>query len=98
VAAPVAAPSECAGAGLTGVSRLASSARDCSLLRPFARRHSVQRKRAILVLVLTAHKLTPSQREALSARAVALLEKSDYSATELRRLIDQALGRQLSRV
>jgi CheY-like chemotaxis protein len=54
--------------------------------------------RAIPVLVLTAHKLTPSQREALSARAVSLLEKSDYSATELRRLIDQALGRQLSRV
>jgi hypothetical protein len=50
------------------------------------------------VLVLTAHKLTPSQREALGSRALSLLEKSEYSASELRRLVDQALGRQLNRV
>jgi CheY-like chemotaxis protein len=54
--------------------------------------------RAIPVLVLTAHKLTPSQREALGSRALSLLEKSEYSASELRRLVDQALGRQLNRV
>jgi signal transduction histidine kinase/DNA-binding response OmpR family regulator len=49
--------------------------------------------RSIPVLVLTARQLTPAERQALDLRTVALLEKSEYSALELRRLIGQALGR-----
>jgi PAS domain S-box-containing protein len=48
--------------------------------------------RLIPVVVLTAHRLTQKQREHLRQRAVALLEKSAYSAAELRRLVRQAVG------
>lgn len=48
--------------------------------------------RLIPVLILTARRLTTRERARLSARAVALLEKSEYSASELRRLIRHAIG------
>jgi PAS domain S-box-containing protein len=48
--------------------------------------------RAIPVIVLTARRLTREERELLRQRAVALLEKSAYSAAELRRLVRQAVG------
>jgi signal transduction histidine kinase/DNA-binding response OmpR family regulator len=48
--------------------------------------------REIPVLVLTARRLTAPERQTLGVGAVALLEKSDYSAGELRRLVRQALG------
>jgi signal transduction histidine kinase/DNA-binding response OmpR family regulator len=50
------------------------------------------RSRAIPVLVLTARDLSPGDRRILGARAVSVLEKSEYSAAELRRLVSQALG------
>jgi PAS domain S-box-containing protein len=48
--------------------------------------------RSIPVVVLTARRLTQKEREHLRQRAVALLEKSAYSAAELRRLVRQAVG------
>ena len=47
----------------------------------------------IPVIVLTAKRLTASEREALRDRAVSLLEKSAYSPRELRALVDRALKR-----
>jgi PAS domain S-box-containing protein len=49
--------------------------------------------RDIPVVVLTAKRLSADERDRLSAQAVALLEKSAYSPRELRRLVNQALGR-----
>jgi CheY-like chemotaxis protein/anti-sigma regulatory factor (Ser/Thr protein kinase) len=49
--------------------------------------------RMIPVLVLTAHDLTPDERALLRRRAVAVLEKSAYSAAELVGLVERALGR-----
>jgi CheY-like chemotaxis protein len=46
--------------------------------------------RSIPVIVLTAHRLSAEERTALSERAVSLLEKSAYSAAELRRLVRSA--------
>jgi signal transduction histidine kinase/DNA-binding response OmpR family regulator len=48
--------------------------------------------REIPVVVLTARRLTAAERTALTRRAVALLEKNDYSGAELRALVDRALG------
>jgi PAS domain S-box-containing protein len=48
--------------------------------------------RLIPVVVLTARRLTQKEQELLRQRAVALLEKSAYSAAELRRLVRQAVG------
>jgi signal transduction histidine kinase/CheY-like chemotaxis protein len=48
--------------------------------------------RDVPVVVLTAKTLGPEERERLRMRAVSLLEKTDYSAQELRRLVGQALG------
>jgi CheY-like chemotaxis protein len=48
--------------------------------------------RSIPVVVLTARRLTQREREHLRQRTVALLEKSAYSAAELRRLVRQAVG------
>jgi signal transduction histidine kinase/DNA-binding response OmpR family regulator len=56
------------------------------------RLHADPETRAIPVVVLTAHTLTSGQRESLQKRAVALLEKSSYSAGELRSLVEIALG------
>jgi CheY-like chemotaxis protein len=47
--------------------------------------------RRIPVVVLTARRLSAEERGALSSRAIALLEKSDYSADELRGVIMRAL-------
>ncbi len=47
--------------------------------------------RLLPVVVLTARRLSAEERSSLKDRAVSLLEKSDYSADELRRLIRQAL-------
>jgi signal transduction histidine kinase/DNA-binding response OmpR family regulator len=47
--------------------------------------------RRIPVVVLTARRLSAEERRALSSRAVALFEKSDYSADELRDLIKRTL-------
>jgi CheY-like chemotaxis protein len=48
--------------------------------------------RSIAVVVLTAHDLSASERSVLHHAAVAVLEKSDYSAAELRALVRKALG------
>jgi CheY-like chemotaxis protein len=48
--------------------------------------------RRLPVVVLTARRLGAEERSLLKDRAVALLEKSEYSAAELRRLVRQALG------
>jgi CheY-like chemotaxis protein len=48
--------------------------------------------RSIPVVVLTARALSADERIWLRSRALALLEKSEYSARELRRLVVQALG------
>ena len=48
--------------------------------------------RVIPVVVLTARRLTAAERAALRRSAVALLEKNDYSAAELRALVDRAVG------
>jgi CheY-like chemotaxis protein len=45
--------------------------------------------RSIPVLVLTGAVLSAAQQEELRRRAVSLLRKSDYSADELTRLVDQ---------
>jgi signal transduction histidine kinase/DNA-binding response OmpR family regulator len=44
------------------------------------------------VVVLTAKRLSAAERKVLSDRTVWLLEKSAYSAQELRRLVDRALA------
>jgi PAS domain S-box-containing protein len=49
--------------------------------------------RTVPVIVLTAKRLSGKERERLRRRAVSLLEKSVYSAAELRRLVHLALGR-----
>jgi CheY-like chemotaxis protein len=48
--------------------------------------------RSIPVVVLTGRNLSPADRARLRSGAVSLLEKSVYSAQELRKLILQALG------
>jgi CheY-like chemotaxis protein len=48
--------------------------------------------RSIPVVVLTARRLSPEERAALQTRTVALMDKSTYSAADLRRLIRLALG------
>ena len=48
--------------------------------------------REIPVVVLTARDLSAAERSLVRSRAVSLLEKSAYSADELRRLVRQALG------
>lgn len=48
--------------------------------------------RAVPVIVLTAHRLNAEQRSVLAVRTVALLEKSMYSADELRTLVTRAAG------
>ena len=53
--------------------------------------------RSIPVVVLTARRLSSEERSSLRERAVALLEKSGYSAAELRRLVNQALGASAAR-
>jgi signal transduction histidine kinase/DNA-binding response OmpR family regulator/CHASE3 domain sensor protein len=50
--------------------------------------------RAIPVIVLTGRRLSAGERRELRARTVSLLEKSSYSAKELRLLIDRALAEQ----
>jgi signal transduction histidine kinase/DNA-binding response OmpR family regulator/CHASE3 domain sensor protein len=49
--------------------------------------------RTVPVIVLTAKRLSGEERERLRKRVVSLLEKSVYSAAELRRLVRLALGR-----
>ncbi len=56
------------------------------------RLHADPETRGIPVVVLTAKQLSPEERAVLRTRAVLLLEKSDYSARELRELIRQALA------
>lgn len=51
--------------------------------------------RSIPVIVLTGRRLTVAERTELRVKAVALLEKSRYSASELRLLIERALSQQL---
>jgi len=48
--------------------------------------------RSIPVVVLTARDLSADERIWLRSRALALLEKSEYSARELRTIVVQALG------
>jgi signal transduction histidine kinase/DNA-binding response OmpR family regulator/CHASE3 domain sensor protein len=50
--------------------------------------------RSIPVVVLTARRLTHAERATLRAGALSTLEKSSYSAGELRALIEQALAQQ----
>jgi CheY-like chemotaxis protein len=50
--------------------------------------------RMIPVIVLTGHLLTAAEQMQLRARTVSLLEKSSYSGTELRALIERALAQQ----
>jgi signal transduction histidine kinase/CheY-like chemotaxis protein len=49
--------------------------------------------RFLPVIVLTARRLSESERRRLSDRVVSLVEKSSYSAQDLRRVVSQALGR-----
>ena len=49
--------------------------------------------RLLPVVVLTARHLSADERRALQTRTVALIEKSRYSPTELRRVVRAALGR-----
>jgi CheY-like chemotaxis protein len=50
------------------------------------------RTRLVPVIVLTGQNLTLRERAELGRRAAALVQKSAYSANELRRLIRQAIG------
>jgi CheY-like chemotaxis protein len=50
--------------------------------------------RTLPVVVLTGTKLSDDERAQLESRTLALLQKSFYSAEELRRLIGRALGQQ----
>ena len=56
------------------------------------RLHGDERTRTIPVVVLTAKRLSGEERARMRARAVNLLEKSAYSADDLRRLVDRAIG------
>ena len=56
------------------------------------RLHADPETRRIPVVVLTARRLSADERRALSNRAIALLEKNDYSTDELRDLITRTLG------
>jgi signal transduction histidine kinase/DNA-binding response OmpR family regulator len=49
--------------------------------------------RTIPVVVLTAKSLSPGERMWLRTRALAVLEKSEYSAHELRKLVVNTVGR-----
>jgi signal transduction histidine kinase/DNA-binding response OmpR family regulator len=49
--------------------------------------------RAIPVIVLTAARLSGDERRLVQARATSLLEKSAYSGSELRGLVERALGK-----
>jgi len=49
--------------------------------------------RELPVVVLTARRLSAQERKRLTTQALAVLEKSAYSADELRRLVARALGR-----
>jgi CheY-like chemotaxis protein len=49
--------------------------------------------RRLPVVVLTGRRLSAAERQLLTQRAVRLLNKSAYSAEELRRLIAAAVGR-----
>ncbi len=53
-----------------------------------------EQTRSIPVIVLTARRLSTGERRILRERAAGLLEKSAYSALELRRLIRRAVGDQ----
>jgi threonine synthase len=48
--------------------------------------------RTIPVVVLTAKSLSPGERMWLRTRALAVLEKSEYSAHELRKLVVNTVG------
>jgi len=50
--------------------------------------------RLIPVIVLTGRRLTAAERRELRTKTVSLLEKSSYSAKELRTLIERALAQQ----
>jgi len=56
------------------------------------RLHEDPATRSLPVLVITGHDLSADDRRFLSSRTGALLEKTSYSAGELRRLVGQALG------
>jgi signal transduction histidine kinase/DNA-binding response OmpR family regulator/CHASE3 domain sensor protein len=49
--------------------------------------------RTIPVVVLTARRLSPQERQRLKSRAASLLLKSEYSAEQLRDLVARAIGR-----
>lgn len=49
-------------------------------------------RRRVAVVALTDRHLASGERRALSDRAVSVLQKNEYSAHELRRLLGQALG------
>lgn len=57
------------------------------------RMHADPSLRSVPVIVLTARLLSPEDRRLLYERATSVLEKTAYSASELRRLVLQALGR-----
>lgn len=54
--------------------------------------HETPGLRDLPVLVLTAHQITKEEQRILDERTIATLQKSVYSAAELRRLLEQALG------
>jgi len=54
------------------------------------RLHEEPETRSIPVIVLTARDVTPEERARLCHKTVALLQKSAYSAQELRRLVKEA--------
>ena len=58
------------------------------------RLHADPDLRLIPVIVLTGRRLSAAERRDLRSRTVSLLEKSSYSAKELRTLIERALGQQ----
>jgi len=58
------------------------------------RLHADPELRLIPVIVLTGRRLTAKERRDLRARTVSLLEKSSYSAKELRTMIERALAQQ----
>ncbi len=58
------------------------------------RLHADPELRLIPVIVLTGRRLSATERRDLRARTVSLLEKSSYSAKELRTLIERALAQQ----
>jgi PAS domain S-box-containing protein len=56
------------------------------------RLQSAGETRSIPVIVLTGHNLSPVERASLRTRTAALLEKNEYSSSELRALVERALG------